>query len=196
MKEGERMNRFVVALATAVALGFAPVLAPLAQAQTAAPAPKFQVPITGKLSNGGGTFEGTFTPLKFINNNGTVVALGTISGIAKDPAGNVLASGLQLVALPFSTSAPPTAGAAAPGIGAATCPILNLVLGPLHLDLLGLVVDLNRVVLDITAVSGAGNLLGNLLCGVAGLLDQPGPLANLLNQIFTLLGQILGGLAG
>ena len=133
------MNRFVVALVTAVALGFAPVLAPLVQAQTAPPAPKFQVPITGTLAQGG-TFEGTFTPLKFVNNNGTVVALGTISGIAKDAAGNVLASGLQVVALPFSTSpvTPTAAGTAAPGIGAATCPILNLVLGPLHLDLLGL----------------------------------------------------------
>ena len=32
----------------------------------------------------------------------------------------------------------------------ATCDVLNLVLGPLHLDLLGLVVDLNQVVLNIT----------------------------------------------
>lgn len=52
-----------------------------------------------------------------------------------------------------------------------TCEVLNLVLGPLHLDLLGLVVDLNQVVLDIVAQSGAGNLLGNLLCAVVGLLD-------------------------
>jgi hypothetical protein len=61
------------------------------------------------------------------------------------------------------------------------------VLGPLHLDLLGLVVDLNQVVLNITAVPGAGNLLGNLLCAVTGLLDNPGALANLLNQILGIL---------
>ena len=60
------------------------------------------------------------------------------------------------------------------------CDVLNLVLGPLHLDLLGLVVDLNRVVLNIVAQSGAGNLLGNLLCAVAGLLD--GGLGGLLGQ--------------
>jgi hypothetical protein len=53
---------------------------------------------------------------------------------------------------------------------------------------------LNQVVLNITAVPGAGNLLGNLLCAVAGLLDQPGPLANLLNQILDILNGILGGL--
>ena len=52
---------------------------------------------------------------------------------------------------------------------AARC--LHLELGPLDLDLLGLVVHLDPVHLDITAVPGAGNLLGNLLCAVAGLLD-------------------------
>jgi hypothetical protein len=49
---------------------------------------------------------------------------------------------------------------------ATTCPILELTLGPLHLDLLGLVVDLNRVHLTITATRGGG-LLGDLLCGLA-----------------------------
>ena len=56
-------------------------------------------------------------------------------------------------------------------IAQSTCEILRLVLGPLHLDLLGLQVDLNRVVLVITAEQGPGNLLGNLLCALAGLLD-------------------------
>jgi hypothetical protein len=44
-----------------------------------------------------------------------------------------------------------------------TCPVLNLVLGPLNLDLLGLVVDLNKVNLVITATPGGG-ALGNLFC--------------------------------
>lgn len=42
-----------------------------------------------------------------------------------------------------------------------TCDILELVLGPLHLDLLGLVVDLNQVELNITAEQAPSNLLGN-----------------------------------
>ena len=70
-------------------------------------------------------------------------------------------------------------------IGETTCEILHLDLGPLSLDLLGLQIDLSRVVLDITAQAGAGNLLGNLLCAVAGLLDNPGGLARLLNQILS-----------
>jgi hypothetical protein len=86
-----------------------------------------------------------------------------------------------------------TAAAAPAAIGAqAVCDILHLVLGPLHLDLLGLVIDLNQVVLDITAESGAGNLLGNLLCAVTNLLNSGGA----ATQIASLLTQILGILQG
>jgi len=76
--------------------------------------------------------------------------------------------------------------------------VLSLTLGPLHLDLLGLVIDLNQVNLNITAQSGPGNLLGNLLCAITGLLDNNGGLGGLLggllNQITTLLNQVLGQL--
>ncbi len=69
----------------------------------------------------------------------------------------------------------------------ATCDVLFLNLGPLSLDLLGLTVDLSEITLDINAVSGAGNLLGNLLCAVAGLLDPAGFLIDLINTLETLL---------
>jgi hypothetical protein len=49
------------------------------------------------------------------------------------------------------------------------CVILDLVLGPLHLDLLGLIVDLNQVHLQITADPNGG-ILGSLLCA---LTNQP-----------------------
>lgn len=48
----------------------------------------------------------------------------------------------------------------------AICTVLDLALGPLHLNLLGLIVDLNRVHLVITADDTS--LLGGLLCGLAG----------------------------
>ncbi|HEX5224653.1 MAG TPA: hypothetical protein VFW29_05935 [Solirubrobacteraceae bacterium] len=64
---------------------------------------------------------------------------------------------------PLSFGLPIRASAAAVG---PTCPVLNLVLGPLHLDLLGLVVDLNQVHLVITA-EPAGGVLGSLFCGLA-----------------------------
>ena len=62
-----------------------------------------------------------------------------------------------------------------------TCQVLRLVLGPLHLDLLGLNVELfgeNRrspVVVTIHALPGHG-VLGDLLCGLAGG-PQPAPAA-------------------
>jgi hypothetical protein len=68
-----------------------------------------------------------------------------------------------------SESLPATAAQAQPQ----SCQVLRLVLGPLHLDLLGLVVDLygkthvNPVIVTINAVPSQG-LLGQLLCGVAG----------------------------
>jgi hypothetical protein len=70
------------------------------------------------------------------------------------------------------------------------CDILTLVLSPLHLDLLGLVVDLKQGILTITGQTGAGNLLGNLLCAIAGLLDNnpsgAGPVQS-LNRILRAL---------
>jgi hypothetical protein len=54
-----------------------------------------------------------------------------------------------------------------------TCQVLKLILGPLHLDLLGLNVDLygrtkqSPVIVTISAVPGHG-LLGDLLCSLAG----------------------------
>jgi hypothetical protein len=51
------------------------------------------------------------------------------------------------------------------------CTILDLVLGPLDLNLLGLMIHLDRVHLTITARPGGG-ILGDLLCSLAG---GPGP---------------------
>lgn len=71
-----------------------------------------------------------------------------------------------------------------------SCQVLKLVLGPLHLDLLGLVVDLygkttaDPVVVTIDAVPSQG-LLGQLLCGLAGGtgVTSLGGLQNLLNSL-------------
>jgi hypothetical protein len=77
------------------------------------------------------------------------------------------------------------------------CPILHLDLGPLDLNLLGLHVHLNQVVLDIEAIPGAGNLLGNLLCAIAGLLDGVdlnGILGDLLRNLVDALIRLLESL--
>jgi len=112
--------------------------------------------------------------------NGVLSAVGTLVGNVVDSAGNVLGTVNQTVTSPLQATA--------------TCTILDLVLGPLHLDVLGLVIDLNQVHLLITAVPGAGNLLGNLLCSVANLPNGGGALSNLLTGLQDLLNQILGAL--
>ena len=65
------------------------------------------------------------------------------------------------------------------------CEILDLDIGRIHLDLLGLVVNIAPIHINVTAVRGAGNLLGNLLCALVGLLDDlRGPdLANFLEGL-------------
>lgn len=50
---------------------------------------------------------------------------------------------------------------------AGLCNVLDLTLGPIHLDLLGLVVDTNTIHLTITADPNGG-ILGSLLCSLAG----------------------------
>ncbi len=69
--------------------------------------------------------------------------------------------------LRFTADVTPTASASQ--AANATCPVLDLVVGPLDLQLLGLVVDLNRVHLSVTATRGQG-ALGDLFCKLA---DNP-----------------------
>ena len=125
-------------------------------------------------------FTGTFTLQRFVATATGVDAVGLLTGIVTPVGGGAPTTIVQNVVVGVTATQIPAA--------AATCPILHLDLGPLALDLLGLQVDLSRVVLDIVAQSGAGNLLGNLLCSVTGLLDSPGGLARLLTQILGILG--------
>jgi hypothetical protein len=148
--------------------------------------------VTGTFTNadGKGTFAGTFIPQKFAVVNGVIEATGLLKGTMTDANGTRLGTVSQTATLPLKTSA--ATGTTSNATNAAlACNVLDLVLGPLNLNLLGLVVTLNQVHLVINAVPGAGNLLGNLLCAVAGLLNGGGALSGLLGQITTLLNQIL-----
>jgi len=121
------------------------------------------VPITGTFTDalgGVGQFTGTMTIQRFAEQGGNIVAVGVLVGTLTDSTGQVLGSVVRTVTMLLNGL-----------VTQASCSILHLELGPLDLNLLGLVVHLNRVVLDITAVPGAGNLLGNLLCAIARLLD-------------------------
>lgn len=187
------MRTKVSASVTAIALSGAMLFGmagPATAAAPAAPSAASQLSqtanVTGTINqtiDGVGTFVGSFTPSNFSVQNGQLTVTGLVQGTLTDLAG---------VATPVSQTVTTTA-AAAPTTNAATatgggCDIVNLVLGPLHLDVLGLNVDLNQVVLDIVAQSGAGKLVGNLLCAVTGLLDGGNGLSGLANLLNRLLG--------
>lgn len=168
----------VMAAVAVVALGFG-TLAPTQKAEAAKPPTSVVLPVTGAIANGGGSFAGTLDVNKIVSQNGQLTAVGTLSGTLTDSVGNLIGT---VTNVPVSIPVTQAAG---------SCEILNLVLGPLDLNLLGLVVHLDTVHLNITAQQGSGNLLGNLLCAVAGLLDNQNStsgLAHLLNRILSILG--------
>ncbi|WP_230202796.1 hypothetical protein [Parafrankia discariae] len=174
-----RMTRARRAISIAVLVATGLLVGSVATASSAGAAPAavvegFSTPVSGR--NGTTAFDGTFTTTGFEQRAGELVALGTVTGTATDTATGATEPVSQAVATPVTAAATPLG-----------CDVLNLVLGPLHLDVLGLVVDLNQVVLNITAQAGLGNLVGNLLCGVTNLLDVLG-VTQLLNILNLLLG--------
>ena len=192
-------------------LAAAAFLVPAARADSSKRNPFSAVPVNGTSADGN-AFQGTMDVLGFVNENG-LKAIGSLTGTITPATGPAQQVAGTIVLIPVNnaaTAAPTGFGGVEPNgtralrtndpsVAQATCPILHLDLGPLDLNLLGLTVHLNEVVLDITAVPGAGNLLGNLLCAVANLLN--GLSINLLGTALTnvltqLLNNILAALAG
>jgi len=164
-----RLTAFLLAFAVLGAFVLAPLSAEAKKPTTSIAA----VPATGTVTD---TATGTVTDIasleivRFTTQNGALAAVVNLF----DAAGHLLTQ----VTVPATASG--------------SCQILHLELGPLDLDLLGLQVHLDKVVLDITAQSGPGNLLGNLLCAVANLLNGGLNIGTALNQLVNLLNQLLG----
>jgi len=118
-----------------------------------------------------GTFSGVLCIVDFAVQNGQVVAIGTLTGTVTTATG-AITSIVQNVVLPLISAS-----------GTCHVSILHLELGPLDLNLLGVVVHLDKVVLDVSAQSG---LVGNLICAVSNLTNATA-LANLLNTILGLI---------
>ncbi len=205
----------ILRLALAASLAAAPVTAAVAQAEPGAEGLQQQqqtpiggtltVPVSGLVGPEGsvpGTpLTGTLTIQRFARSDSGIAAVGTLTANVTDPTTGAARTIVTLVNVPVTTQQSPAGvvsddlqapdhGPAAIAQGQA-CSILHLVLGPLDLNLLGLRIQLNQVVLDITAVPGAGNLLGNLLCQITGLFDNPSQLTRLiglLNDLLALLG--------
>jgi len=127
--------------------------------------------ITGHADNGT-PFSGTFTLQRFRQHNGALYAVwqlaGTLGTNTTTKQVSFPVSGVSNDVPTQGLTAPH--GLAAPAQTAGACSVLNLHLGALDVNLLGLHVHLDPVFLLIEAIPGAGALLGNLLCSVAGLL--------------------------
>jgi hypothetical protein len=119
------------------------------------------VPVTGTLSDGG-TFNGrVINPdVSYRSATDTLLISGVLRGTATQSGGDT-----ETVRKEFTTR-----------LSVAQqqdeCEILDLDIGRINLDLLGLVVNIAPIHINVTAVPGAGNLLGNLLCALVGLLDD------------------------
>lgn len=162
------------------------------------------VPVTmpAKFASGAmGVFRGTFTATRVdvITNSATgerqLQVFGTLTGAATSQDGS------QVISVPATAVSGILSREETKGHKSnfrptqASCDILFLDLGPIHLDLLGLVLDVSQIIIDLNAVTGGGNLLGNLLCGLLGLLDIPG-LLGAISNLLDLINQILGSVGG
>ena len=146
------------------------------------------VPVTGK-AKGGPTVTGTFTVKQFVATGDPTTPIGALGTLVLTTA-----DGKRLAATEAVMPVTLKSGAAASGISAQllTCEILELTLGPLDLNLLGLEIHLDTVHLTIDA-NPLGGLLGQLLCAIANLLSL-GDILGVLDQLLDLLNQLLGQL--
>ena len=189
----QRLNNLAVLVALVGSFVAIPATSALAQGATNRTTNRLEVPVSG-IAQGVGTVAGKVGITRFVHQDGQIFAIGQLVGTVSDSNGKYVRTVVSTVTMKV-TKAPADAAAACSDEASAVqarCDVLNLVLGPLDLNLLGLVIQLDTVVLDIFAVPGPGNLLGYLLCAIVGLFDglSIGPLlANLLNQL-------LGALAG
>jgi hypothetical protein len=186
--------RLRIALAAAAAsLSLGLVAVPVAEASNGtAVAPKvtalpalYTVHHVNGVTKDGKKFSGSYAIQRFIVRGHRVVAYGTLRGFFNGR--HVTRYGVKM---PAGLNGDTGTGSTPAARAAASCPILHLVLGPINLNLLGLQVTLGGgpqanqpIVLDITAVSGNGNLLGNLLCGLTNALNQGGVLGQLSNDL-------------
>jgi hypothetical protein len=154
-----RVRLALLAMAICAALAAAPATAGAQEPQGLTKV----VPVTGK-SKSSKNFRGTYTIDRFRSSQGDLFSVGTLRGRLgqRRVAAREVTMPAALSGAPSTAQLPPIPNA---------CEILNLVVGPITLDLLGLVVRTNRINVRIDAVPGPGNLLGNLLCAITGLLD-------------------------
>lgn len=152
-----RLASFAVILALLGVFVAAPLQASAALTNGPYPVPKS--PVYNSTGTQVGTFTGAISNLAFTSNaNGTLLATGLLKGTVTRNSGLT-----QTVTQQFTNVV------AVPSFGS-TCDVLTLDIGRIHLDLLGLIVNVAPIHIDISGQTGTGNLLGNLVCALVRLL--------------------------
>jgi hypothetical protein len=130
-----------------------------------------------------GTLTGVFNITSFAvqtSSSGTpeLVAIGNLVATLTGTAGQIVNVVLNGVTLPVTATG--------------SCSILTLSIpAPVNLNVLGLVVNIPTPInVNVIALAGPGNLLGNLLCSVANLLNNNGPLSQVAAELNSILGAL------
>lgn len=157
----------------------------------AADSAKLTAPLTGSGAKGA-SFSGTFSISRFELQGGTLKAVGMVRGVvsrSSGPVGGVVSGPVKLPVTSIKGGTLAGASAAVVGRQQAACDVLNLQLGGIDLNLLGLQVTLDPIALDIVGGDGP---LGSLICEIVELLDNLVGIVGLLNDLLGLVGGLLG----
>jgi hypothetical protein len=183
----------------------------------APPAPKsVTLPASGTFAKGG-EFSGQITINRFEEDHGKIVAVGLAAGVlsrgghalgsavagevrwpvAIRTGGQVFASG-RVSELPRATNVAWSSDGSSAFLKNAvqpeTCQVVDLALGAVNIDVLGVQVALSPVTFNLSGVTGTP--LGDLVCQVSDLIGNVAGLVGLLNSVLGLLTGLLGGLTG
>jgi len=102
-------------------------------------------------------------------------ARGSAQALTAEMRGTTIMSLKAVIYAPRQTASGAVSTMSSTGIApmqVTECQVLHLILGPVHLDLLGLIADLNKILVDLKAVPGT--LLGDIFCLLS---SDPAPTA-------------------
>jgi hypothetical protein len=171
--------------------------------------------VTGTAANAG-TFTGTVVVTRFETRGNQIVAIGFISGAVTQRNQTLGTALIGEVAVPVTVRAGGITPVSAPAaqmpqlrrvalssrdsnprmtlVQAEACPVVDIVLGPFAVNVLG--VDVAIAPVDVQLVGQPGTPLGDLVCQVNALLGNVAGLVGVVNSILGLLTGLLGGLGG
>jgi hypothetical protein len=177
------------------------------------------LPATGTFAKGG-SFRGTISVNRFEQDGEKIVAVGMVAGVLSRGTRSlgtavvgevkwtvsVRVGGTELATsrTPKGTAGP-TPAVWSPGGGstfllrsvrqpAESCPVVDVVLGPFTVDVLGTPLVIDPITVNLTGTPGTP--FGDLVCEASELVSNVAAVIGVLNGLLSLLTTLLGGLTG